>query len=288
MADCLVQKKNLGLSKCNKLPALIRGMITTSNNFVMPKEDLEDATAWQDALLAEGDARIYLWPPFVGFENASEEAIYEDTPLSMLKVRDGKYAHRFFISENLCLHKAMYSHNGKGRVFYIDTEGQIIGTETTTGDMMGFTAALINTEKLLLSDGTVSTKTPVFVVLKNNKELDQYGTMVSAGAFVDTLQSIVDVMLTLVGTATATTIIVDVKVSCDGTPLIGLVLADFRLLDVDGAAQTIATVLENPNLPGNYTLTGLTFETGTLKLAPAADLTIKAYEVPTPLAITIP
>lgn len=285
--ECNVERKNLGLSKCNKLPALIRGMITTSMNFKMPKADLQDATAWQDALVASGDGRIYLWPPFVGFENASEEAVYEDTPLAMLKVRDGKYAFRFFVSENLCLHKAMYTHNGKGRVFFIDVEGQIIGTEDSNGDMRGFTASLINTEKLVLSDGSVSTKTPVFVVLANSKELDKNGGLIDASSFIDTLERVVDVAVEVVGTPSSTEIVVDVEVACDGTPVTGLVTADFRVIDADGDPHAITAATEN-GTPGRYTLTGTGFVDGTVTLADADELTVLAYENPTPATVNVP
>lgn len=288
MADCVIERKNLGLSKCNKLPALIRGMITTSMNFKILAANLENATTWQDALLAEGNNRIYMWPPFVGFENASEAAVYEDTPLAMLKVRDGKYAFRFFVSENLCLHKAMYSHNGKARVFFIDTEGQIIGTKDSNGDLRGFTASLINTEKLVLSDGSVSTKTPVFVVLANSKELDKSGALVDGSEFIDTLERIVDVDVTVVGTPSSTEIVVDVKVSCDGTPVTGLVTADFLLLEADGDEHTITSATESSDTPGRYTLVGTGFVDGTITLAPAADLSVLAYENPTPATVNVP
>jgi len=132
--DCDVIKKNLGVTKCDRLPQLFRGMITTPLNFKITAANLATPALLQTALQTAIEAgianRIYLWPTFVGFESASEEAIYEETPLADLLVRDGKYRFRFHIKKNLCLHRAMFTHRGADqRVFFFDIENQLFGTE---------------------------------------------------------------------------------------------------------------------------------------------------------------
>lgn len=274
MADCIVEKENLGLSKCNQLPGLIRGMITTPQNFKFSAADSVDETKWQDALLNPKASRIYLWPFFVSFEDISEEAQYEETALAYLLVRDGNYRYRAGIKENLCIHKAMYTHrSSQDRVFLIDDQNQIIGTTNDAGDFMGLSLQLLNTEKMKFSDGSVSTKSPIVIALSNNKEFDKDGAILTAD-FVNTLQRIVDVELTVIS-ASATTIVVDAKVKCDGTMVNGLVLADFLLKTTLGAAQTITSIAEND---GRYTLTDTDFADGTLQLRPPLTLSIKAYE----------
>jgi len=291
--ECDVVKKNLGVSRCNKMPEMIIGMITTPNDFVIPEATLTGDPAdlleyLNDALLAPAGERIYYWPSVKGFENISQEQVYEDTPYAYLPVRDGNYRFKFMFRENLCLHKAMYTHRANtGRVIFIDSENQLFLTETTELGGKGFQMQLLHTEKLIFNDGSVATKSPVVVALQNNKEIDKTGLLVGFDAFSD-LHRIVDQKLKLVGTATATTIVVEAMAECDATPLTGLVLADFLLVDDDnGAVHTIATAVEDTAIPGRYTLTGTGFETSKLSLAPADTLSVQAYETITPLQITI-
>ena len=276
--DCNITKKNLGLSKCNKLPSLIKSIITTPATFKLtPSQLLTEAatkTALQNALLSGIAQRIYLWPNFVGFENISQEAVYEDNALAYIPVRDGNYRFKFHIKESLCFHKAMYTHRANGgRAFLFDVENQLIGTQDDDGNFMGLSIQNLNTEKLMFSDGSVSTKSPILLALSDNKELDQDGAILDA-AFVNTLTRLTDVTLEVVS-ASATTIVVKVFVTCDETPVNGLTDEDFVVLDAAGDPQTISGATEDD---GTYTLTGSSIDSGTIDLVAAADLSVPGYE----------
>lgn len=276
MADCVVAKENMGLSKCNKFPALIKGIITTPDGFFLTPANAALQASWQAAIEAVASARVYLWPWFVSMENLSEDAVYEETPLAYLLVRDGNYRFKFHIKENLCIHRAMYSHRAnQGRAFLIDTDNNIIGVLNEAGtEFKGFSIQLLNTEKLIFSDGSVSSKSPLLLALKNNKEMDKDGYIVTLDE-VNDLVRIVDVTIT-VNTQTTASIVATVTVTCDGTKVNGLVKADFKLLNGAGAAQSIDTVTE---VDGVYTFTPTTtFADGTLGLALAASLTTDPYE----------
>lgn len=272
---CNVTKDNLGLSTCNKLPALIRSIITTPDDFVLTAAEAAVSTNWQDALIDVASDRIYLWPNFVGFEDMSEKEVYEDTPLAYLAVRDGKYRFRFDIKESLCFHKAMYSHRSNhGRAFLFDIENQLVGTLDENGDIQGFSIQLLNTEKMKFSDGKVSTKSSIVLALQNNLELDQAGVLLDA-SFVNNLKRLTDVTITIVS-AIATKIVCTVAVTCDGTPVNGLVKADFSLVKAsDGTAQTISSSTE---VDGEYTLNGSGLVNGSLSLVAPSVLSIEAYE----------
>lgn len=291
--DVCLTKQNLGLSRCAKLPALIRSMITTPEDFVVTAEQAVDPEFWQGFLLANRQERIFLWPNFVGFTDNSEAAVYENTPLAVMQVRDGRYNFKFDIKENLCLHKAMFTHRAiSGRVFFFDVENQLIGTTDADGNFRGFSILMLNTEKLVISNGTVSTKSPVVVVLADNLELDQNGALLDA-SFVNTLIRLTDVTLTIVGDPTADSLVVDVAVACDGTAVNGLVLADMVLLKADGAAQTTppTTLTPHATIEGRYTLSkvaGTAWVDGTLDLAAPADLTIPGYESTGAVEVDIP
>jgi hypothetical protein len=291
--ECIDLKKNLGLSVCNKLPQMPRGMIETGMNFKFTPEQMATPelfqAALQDAIKAGKANRVYLWPFFANQEGANEDAVYEDTPLKVMAVRDGKYGWRFFIQESLCMHKAMFTHRtNKGRVFIYDNEDQLIGTKDSAGNFYGFTLALLHTEKLLMNDGSVATKSPIYVVLANNKELDLNGAVVDA-SFVNFVMRLTDVTIAVSGAFAAASFKVTVKATCDGTPIEGLALADFVMTNNAGAAQAIQTVVDEGD--GVYTINapGATpFVDGFLNLVAPADLSIDAYESTGPLTVNIP
>lgn len=289
MADACIDKKNLGVVRCNKFPSMPKGMITTPPGFSLTPTEAADAAVWQAKLLLSTGSRIYLWPEFDKVEDVSTEAAYDESVLSDLVADQGKYKWRAMISQNLCLHKAMFTHSGKGdRVFIWDRKNFLIGTEMTSGNIRGFKMSLLNTEKLKIGDGSVASYTPVYLVLKDHLELDKHGIMID-GDLVNELNAIVDVTLTLVGSVSSSTIVVDVALSCDDSPLSGLIAADFLLLkDSDGTAQT-KTAAESTTVPGRYTLTaGTSFVDGTLTLVPAASISVEAYEAENTLTVNVP
>lgn len=284
MSDCNVVKGNLGLSQCNKLPSMPKCMIETPTGFAIPAATLATGTAavltyLQAALLAVPGLRIFLYPTFNSFEDLSEATVYQSNPLKYTFVRDGNYIYKYGISENLCLHKKLFSHRSKSRrVFIIDVEDQMAGTLLSNGDFAGFNLNLLHTEKLKVSDGSTPTESKVLVAMANNKELDLNGNLLDISEFFGELYRIVDVTLTQVGSLTTTKIVVNVTAECDGTPISGLVTADFIVTkSSDGTAQTV-TAAESATIPGQYTLTGTGLVTGTVTLRAASLLTVKAYE----------
>lgn len=294
--ECDVLKKNLGLSKCIKLPAMPRGMITTAANFKFTPEQLATPELFQaavEAAIVAGYAnRIYLWPFFSAYENATEAAVYEENALGVMHVRNGRYRFRFSITQDLCVHTAMFTHKAtSGRAYVFDIEDQLSGTTDSDGSFYGFTIGLLNPENLVLSDGTVATKSPVYVVLANPKELNANGAVIDA-SFLNTIDRLTDVSLTK-GTGVATTSLLFVKanLACDGTILEGLVDADFTLTSALGVDKTadITGVVYNATT-GQYELASTAdFAAGDIVslVAPAA-LSIKAYEVLNRYTVVIP
>lgn len=285
-------KQNLGASKCNKLPGLFAGAITTPPNFTIPAATLADPavlkTFLQNALKAGLATRIYLWPTFSNCEAVSEEVVYEETPLTDIRVRQGKYRFRAHISKNLCLHKAMFSHSGSDdRVIFFDLNNNFFMTELSNGDGAGFRTSLINVEKLVISDGSVATKSPVYFVLKDHNEIDDRGLMIPAD-FVGELIPLTDIEIilsnVLAGSFTAA-----VRSKCDGTPVSGLLLADFLVFTGAGAAQNPTSVTETSVGSGVYNVVRSgNFVDGTVTLRAASLLTVTAFEVLTPATLDIP
>jgi len=295
MACETLDVKNLGLSRCNELPNLLNGMYETNDDFAIPAATLASGDAavqayLEAALLDPIADRTYMWPPFKSFENISVAPVYEDTPLSFSDVMDIKYRFRFGISENLCLHKAMYTHKRKnGRVFLRDAKGYLIGTLLSNGDFAGLKIQLLNPEGMTFNDGSVTTKSPILVALADSTELNANGYMYNAVGFINELESIVDVELTIIGTPTTSSIVVEVKTVCDSTAVSGLVVGDFNLTDDDdGASHAITTSTPHPTIAGRYTLAGTAFEDSVLNLDAPDVLSIQSYESIGGVAVTIP
>jgi hypothetical protein len=280
------------------LPKLIKRAIWTPDNFELEEADLVSETtlltALQNLLLNGYNTRGYFFPEFSNFENNSEEAVYVDGPLGRRPVRDGQYRFKAMISHNLCTHTALFTHRSKntGRWLFLDVDNQLFGTKgSVEGAIKGFKSALTWTEKLKFSNGTDETESVVIMDLADNKEIDRYGRLVD-GTAVNSLEPLTDVSITLAdGDAFAAAgFLVDVKQSCDETPVSGLLVADFRFLAADGITlQTIDTATEDANVPGRYNLIPDTaFVDGEVTLRAPSLLTVQAYEVLDVLAVNIP
>ena len=284
-------KKNMGISRCNKLPGKIVSMITTPESFEIDADTLVDQellfVALNEAILEGQATRIYKWPDFVNMEQINKEAAYEDTAYSYLPIDDGQYRWKPSIRENLCIHRAMYTHRANsGRIIAVDHLNQLFLTEKSNGAAAGFRIQTLNTEKLLLNDGSVSTKSPIVIALKNNLEIDKTGLLATLDS-VGELYRIVDVAIEVV-TVLAQQIVVIVTAECDGTGIEGLAHADFILKDAAGAVQTINGFSEQGD--GQYTLakTSGSWVDGTLELKPPSTLSLTPYELPEPVDIDIP
>lgn len=288
MEDCVVVQQNLGVTRCTKLTQLPKGMITTPDDFRFTAAQAVDPTFWQAALLA--DNGVYLWPLFVGFEDKSEEAVYEKNALATIKVRNGRYEFNFFVKQDMCTHRAMHSHRANsGRVILWDLENQLTVTETGADEFAGMTIQMLDTLKLKISDGSVSTKSPLYLVLADSEEIDAAGVIFdggASGANIGSLDRLTDVTITL-GALTTTDVTLSVAVTCDGTPVLGLVAADFVFIkDSDSSAQA-KTLVDHGD--GSYTLhSGTAFVDGSVSLVSPAALTVKAYDGDTLVHVNIP
>ncbi len=284
MSCTINSQKNIALSNCNEFPTLLSGMFETPDNFVIPLATAQSPTLLkaflQAAMLAPIGSRIYWWPDFDTVTDEQEATTYQTGPLGIRETNPGRYQWLFGISQNLCLHKAMFTHKKrKGGVMLLDFDGNLLATFNSTGDVKCLSIALLNPEKLKISDGAVATESPIKLALRRHKEIDLNGAMVDVSSFLDELIRLADVTVTITN-ATTTILTVSVKQTCDSTPVIGLVIGDFVAKTTAGAAQVPTSFLDNGD--GTYTLTKSTnWATGTLTLLPPATLSLKGYEANT-------
>lgn len=293
MANCAEElKKNLGLSRCG-MPGMPKGMITVPKGTAISQANFVSKTWWNAKLLAAYSQRAFLWPWFRTIENLGAQPTYEDTPLSRMKVMKGRLGWRFGIKESMCLHTAMFTHNSAGSdvdVILIDNENNFIGTLDEDGMVRGFSIDLLNLEDIVFSDGSVSSKSPLYLALSDSDELNANGVMFKA-TFVNQLYRIVDVELEVIGAITSGAVSIQVSAKCDGTPISGLAKEDFTFKkDSDGSAVVISTAPEDADTPGLYHLTqvGNLFVDGKVNLVSAATLTVKGYESTGAVSVNVP
>ena len=290
--DCANEVLNVGTSKCKKIPQLLKGFIKTAENYTIVAADLATPTQLQIDIKADINNRVYLFPQWAkSFEDVSSEQLLEETPLSTMDVSPGMHRWKLGFTENLELHKAMYSHrNTGGRVLLIDIENKIIGTSDDDGTTIkGFLLDNLLTEKLKLSDGTVSSKTVVGVYLADNTELDERGFMTDA-SYVNSLVPLTSVVVTVAASPapSATSFTLSVASAVDGVPIIGLIQADFVFLTAAGVNQdgNISGVTE-PLDDGNYVVAGAAMVTGTINLVLPSALSLDAFESEGVVIVTI-
>lgn len=289
MNNCSVIKKNLGLSKCDNLPSVFKGMITAPDGFSLTPAEAADVANWNTAILGLVANRVYLWPWFKNFKDNSEKAIYEETDLGSMLVRQGRNRYNVEVKEALCVHKAMYTHgvNSSEKVFFIDSKNQIFGTLDSAGNFTGFDLQLFNVEKLMIGDGKNSTKTPIYIVLEDNTQMDLNGWVIDASSFINDMLRVVDVELTIVS-HTNTEIKFTVKAACDGTSLNGLVKADVKVSTALGVDVVYDTLAQDA-ATGVYTATkdATDFVVGDkVNLVAASALTIQGFESTGAVALT--
>lgn len=290
---CVIVKKSLGANNCNEWPELPKAFIWTPANFVIPaaiaavEADLQEYI--QDALLVSGSARIYQFPEFDKFTDASEAKVrVQQASGRTIPVREGLKRFDIEYSINICMHRAMYSHRTRtGRIIIIDSANKYIVNKRTDGDFQGYKLSLLDTDSIKFNDGANPSISPVFMELADPNEINRDIYMIDA-PFTNELSLIVDVEISVVGTPSATSIVVDVATECDNTALSGLVVADFVKTITAGSTQTITSATESSTVPGRYSLVGTGWTTGYINLKSPSVLSIQAYESTGAATVTIP
>jgi len=209
--------------------------------------------------------RIYQYPIMDKVTDVSEAKVRVNLQTGRtVPVREGLKRFDIAWMLNMCLHRAMFTHRTRtGRWIFVDFNDKYVFTKQTTGVFSGFKISLFDTDSIKFNDGANPSESPAFLELANPNELNQNGYMTDA-SFTDELNILADVTVTQVA-GTTTVITVDVKISCDDTPVLGLVTADFQVKTTAGATQTIVAAAVSAT-PGRYTLTGTSLATGTVQV----------------------
>ena len=275
---------------------LSEGMI---KKIVFFKDGVSFATGAEAMLKASWDTLnqnkdIIVLPVAISTEPMNEGAIYEQTPLGSMWVRDGRKEMKFNINSNLALHSNIRTLNNGGynNACLIYTSGVVAGTKNA-GDVKfyPYSLELLHVEYHTDNDGAVGGKTPVFISFADPTEFEDRPMYVKPTAFnALRLEPLKNAEITIVS-ASATSIVFDVNIPHIKygfhNPIEGLVVADFILLKTDGSAQTLSGVVEDALVDGRYTASGTGLATGSLNLKEPSAMTTKGFASIGAVAVTI-
>lgn len=252
--SCNTSTGNPGLKYCTNGNILNDpiGIIFANDSQSFTGANFELETPWQSAIKARS---VFPIMNIIDFVDNSTEPVYEDYPGGKRKlIRQGEYRFDVVLEVNECVKKELFNFtNFRGRVYFAyqgDSNGVIRGTSTDAGDTIK--GARINQMTVLketLPTKDASGKIMLQIDLENYKDLNQYDHAREMAWDIASLDSLTEVDLAQVGTASATAITISVLATCYGVgnPISGLAQADFTIT----GTGTISDMSEDT--AGNYT-----------------------------------
>jgi hypothetical protein len=203
------------------------------------------------------------------FEDMSSESNYYEYASGRRKhVDQGKYRFAAFFDVNECTKKQLVNFRGFEEGIYLVYGDVIRGRTTDSGvNIAPIRVSNINVEKasLPLMDNTPE-MVKIIVDIEDDKDLNEYDYSREMSWDVKDVDGLTQVSLALVGTASATSVVVDVTSSCGGnTKAISGLGADTTSWAIS-SKTTFTGVTESSTVPGRYTLAGTGIATGTVTL----------------------
>lgn len=192
-------------------------------------------------------------------DNSSEDIIetLEDGTKQVATL--GLYEFALTFINGMAFHAALHSLNSFGsfNVLFVDRDGNILGTKSTSGNLKGFSLNMLQGMKLSFPTDAVGQKEGIAFQMSTRSELDNdyvYIQQAQLGAFKpQSKDGINEVVLTYdsIPVALGTTIVVNAKLKQNQNAFVGATTADF-LITKNGTTLT-QTVVETT--PGQYTFT---------------------------------
>lgn len=213
------------------------------------------------------------------FSDNSEDDVLETLDDGTSQVaRLGLYQFAVQFINGLYYQKALTSLNSFGayRVLFVDTEGNILGTQASDGSLAGFTLGMLQAGRFMFATDTTGQKQALSMQLLDRKEVDSDHVFIShkqLGSFnPKKLDGVNEVSLefTAVPTDTATSISVKATLKQDGSAFTGADYQNF-LLKVDGVTAN-PTAGDDSATAGTYVLTVGALSTN-------EELVIELYDV---------
>lgn len=270
-------------TKCDKgdIRGVPVGLILTTQTF-----NFASFTSWAteaDWLTAIKTKTVFPLPYIYEFDDNSEDDVFQETGLGVkIFIRDGKYIYQFRMDASIQTNIELQKFSGaKMRAFIIDSNGYIWGYSDDDTTIQGFSISSLKFGKKGTPAGDSKGWTPVDITFGDTRQLNDYGKILQPSFVASDLTSLANVAVTVVGTPTATELIVNVAQGTgvyDSTgsentiPIAGIPEADFTIIKAsDGAAQTADNFTDNGDGTYTFYFTGLV--TGSVNLVSASSQT---------------
>jgi hypothetical protein len=168
---------NTGNSSYAVVPRLIVGAILTSKNKKFTEADMLDfQKTLQDACLASGQDRIYPMFRFKEIADGSGDVTKNTSGYGVNEiVREGKYDWTFTFSQSTGLYNLQQLrmlNGGQYRAFFIDDNGNIIGTQDDAGNFMGAALEYFYAKPWKVNEGTKPAVVAAEFAHSNMKDLN--------------------------------------------------------------------------------------------------------------------
>jgi hypothetical protein len=214
LSVCTANLSNLGSGGCSTSNPFLDpiALILTNKSFSFSTQaNFATEAQWTAGITA---GTVFPLQGIVEYEDQSEETQYYESPTGNRVIRRlGKYRFLFRFNKPLTVHRKLQAfRNADLRMFIVDSNGNIWGTNPTGTVVKGFQVSMFNPEKLTMpgADGTPAW-TGISVDLYDPQEWNEYGVYVNPTTWNPTdLEALVDVALEQVGTAYAASLTVGV------------------------------------------------------------------------------
>ena len=252
--------KNTGVAKEVLEGATIRYALTRGD-FEISLDDAKSLTNWNTAKRSQHVV------PFgsieANLEASNTEATYYEgrtIKLETKAARKGKKATHHLGIHSHAAYKS-YEDSEYTRVLEFTDDGYIKGVLTPDGKLQG--QLLSNYNVGIRKDATFEApaSTDIEFIYSNYRDFEENGVILEPDFDLEDYEGIYTVLLEVVGTPTATELVVKATERSAGTPVIGLAQADFEFLKEEGTAQSVSGLTANEN---TYTLNGTGFVSGTI------------------------
>lgn len=265
-----------------------RAFLTTDDFEFATITAAKTESEWVDGITEESILPI---PDILEYTDNSEDDTYWVSPVNSVAkfIREGKTDNRIMCLFEPGLYRRLRGLNGKKmRLFYADGAGNVMGTSPDNTVIKGVSLGTLRVEKWIHSTGDNPTFIPIRFVMDSGIERNDQVAMFNVTWNINSLNGIQPLSLTVVGTPSSTSVVVDIEGTDDGVALEGLTLpAQFSFIKAsDGSSQTISTVTESTTVPGRYTLAGTGLVTGSLNIKDVITLA-GAYYKGTAVTVTI-
>lgn len=278
-----------GTRQDNELVA-IDGLILTTADFDASIANLAIEKTWTDGIKA---GQVFPINGVDSYEDqSSEDTIYEAPSGRRKLLKRGKTRYMFQLDVPFSVHRTLQlSYNNADLRYFPIRDGKIC-FYNDGGTAKGFSTSMVNIGRMkeVPADGSTPAFTPLYLDMDNYRQWDMYGETLEPTWNVNDLEPLIDVVLKVVGTPTASEVVIGVYASdgydSDGTVkevyVKGIVQADF---DISGVGTATGFT---DNADGTYKFTSSSaFSTGDVNLVAPASMASGGLLIKSTAAVTV-